>query len=233
MKQVLVLQIDELVGGAVTTYYPVVLRDEKNTVLIDCGYPTSFEPIQKALGKYQISGADLTHILITHHDHDHMGSLHAWKQNFPEIKVVASKIEAPYISGEQKSLRLIQAEQMQEILPAEMQEFGRAFCAMLKEIQPVFVDLIVEDGEVLPWAGGCTVIATPGHTPGHCSLYVSAPQILIAGDAAVLKQKELVVANPQFAIDMREAEVSLQKVKAVKAKQIICYHGGIYIPELD
>ena len=233
MNQVLVLKIEELVYGAAVTYYPIVLRDEINVVLIDCGYPTSFSSIQNALLKHGISAADLTHIFITHHDYDHVGSLHEWKQKYPKIKVVASDIEVPFISGTQKSLRLIQAEQRQASLPEEMQEFGLAFCAMLKEIQSVPVDLVVTDKELLPWAGGCTVLMTPGHTPGHCSLYMSASQLLIAGDAAVLDQGELIVANPEYAIDIQEAEESLQKIKAMKTKSIVCYHGGIYVPEMD
>ena len=233
MNQVLIVKVEELIYGAAVTYYPGVLRDEKNTVLIDCGYPSSFSSIQNALLKHEINAVDLTHIFITHHDHDHMGSLHEWKQKYPKIKIVSSHIEAPFISGAQKSLRLIQAEQRQESLPEEMQEFGYAFCAMLKEIQPVPVDMVVTDKEILPWAGGCTVMMTPGHTPGHCSLYVSASQMLIAGDAAVLDQGELIVANPEYAIDIQEAEESLRKIKALKAKSIVCYHGGIYIPETD
>lgn len=228
MNQILVLQIEEMINHAAITYYPVILRDDKHIVLIDCGYQSSFEPICEALRKHQIDGSDLTHILVTHHDHDHLGSLSMWKKNYPHIQVVASKIEAPYITGEQKSLRLLQAEEMQKTLPEEMQEFGFAFCNLLRSIEPVQVDMMVEDGQVMPWAGGCTILLTPGHTTGHISVFIPSAKTLITGDAAVLEDGKLILANPEFAIDLQEAKASFMKLESLEAKQIICYHGGVY-----
>lgn len=35
---------------------------------------------------------------------------------------------------------------------------------------------------LVDWFGGCTVVETPGHTPGHTSLYLKNEKIFITGD---------------------------------------------------
>lgn len=41
------------------------------------------------------------------------------------------EIEAPYIEGKKKSLRLMQAEALQDTLNDEQKAFGKAFCEIL------------------------------------------------------------------------------------------------------
>ena len=150
--------------------YPTLLIDEKNIVLVDCGFIGSLPALEKELARHGLSVKSLTGLALTHHDHDHMGAAAALKRANPDLKIYASQIEAPYISAQEKPPRLRQAEQLQKTLPPERQEFGRAFCDMLRSVEPVCVDKFLHDGEKLDWCGGCIVIATPGHTPGHISL---------------------------------------------------------------
>jgi hypothetical protein len=49
---------------------------------------------------------------------------------------------------------------------------------------------------------------------------------LITGDAAALENGKPVVANPQYALDLKKAEESLAKIMNYGANEIICYHGG-------
>ncbi|MPN01564.1 hypothetical protein SDC9_148774 [bioreactor metagenome] len=103
-----------------------------------------------------------------------------------------------------------------------------AFLSLLEQVEPADVDWTVSEGNVLPFCGGCDVLATPGHTLGHISLYMRAWDTLVAGDAAVLDSGALGLANPQFAEDRALAECSLQRILTFGAKTIICYHGGIF-----
>ncbi|ABX42165.1 MBL fold metallo-hydrolase [Lachnoclostridium phytofermentans] len=229
MNKVIVLDLKFKFGEMEDVIYPTVLIDDTNMILIDCGY-TGFLPIiEQEMEKNKLNCADLTHVLITHQDHDHMGALYDLKQKYPHIKVIASKKESPYISGRIKNLRLKQAEEMQPYLPEEQKAFGLAFCNILKSVQPVEVDFEVQDGDYFDWCGGCTILETPGHTPGHISVYVNQKKIIITGDAAVIENGEIVIANPQYTLDPKEAEVSLKKIMKYDAKKIICYHGGIFI----
>lgn len=229
MNEIIILDIKFKFGEVEDEIHPVVLKDELNMVLIDCGYTGFLETIEQAMNEKNLFCSDLTHVLITHHDHDHMGSLFDLKQKYPKIKIVASKIEAPYISGQLKSLRLEQAEQMQQNLSDEQKTFALKFCNILKNVKPVKVDMEVSDGDVFNWCGGCSIIGTPGHTPGHISVYVNNNKTLIVGDAATIENGKLVIANPQFTLNIKDAETSLNKIRAYGAKKIVCYHGGIFI----
>lgn len=233
MNEIFILDVPYDFGAGAGALHPAVLRDEHHTVLVDCAYPGQLPSLEAAMEAKGLSLAALTHVLITHQDHDHMGALAALKEKYPRIQIVAGKEEAPYIDGRETSLRLLQAEALQSSLPEEHRAWGLAFCETLRCVVPVPVDIEVEDGDVLPWCGGCTVIATPGHTPGHISLYAKALDLLLAGDAAVTEGETLAVANPQFALDLAQAERSLQKLLSYGAGEALCFHGGrVKIPPL-
>ena len=79
---------------------------------------------------------------------------------------------------------------------------------MLKGVEPAEVDVTLHGGDVLDICGGCEVIDTPGHTPGHISLYLPAQGTVVTGDAMVLEQGSPAVANPQFAFDLAPLSLS-------------------------
>ncbi len=230
MDNIFILNVPYDLGAGGEVLHPVVLKDRTHMILVDCAYPGLLPAVEAAMTAKGLSCGDLTHVFITHQDYDHMGALAALKEKYPQVQVMASRQEAPYIDGRMKSLRLSQAEALQPSLPPEEQPFGLAFCALLRSVVPVPVDVEVEDGAVLPWCGGCTVIATPGHTPGHVSLYLNEGKVLLAGDAAVVEGSHLTVANPQFALNLSEASTSLEKVRSYGAEEIICFHGGVFRP---
>ncbi|TFD99911.1 MBL fold metallo-hydrolase [Jeotgalibacillus sp. R-1-5s-1] len=212
-------------NGQLQKVYPSLIQSENELVLVDCGYAGMQEALEQEINQKGYDAIQLTTIFITHHDDDHMGALAEWISKYPHIKVAAGKGEKDYISGDRKSLRLIQAEEMLEKLPEEEKSFGEWFIAQQKAVQPVKVDLIFNEGETF---AGCDIIHTPGHMPGHTSLYNKELNLVITGDAAVVEDNRLVIANPQFTLDRAEAERSLNKLLSLPATTYLCYHGGTY-----
>lgn len=215
------------------TIYPSLLLDERNVILIDCGFIGSLNLLEAELRKHGLSADRITGLVLTHHDHDHMGAAAALKRVNPDIKIYASAKEAPYISAQEKPLRLRQAEEMQKYIPPEKKAFGDAFCDMLHRVEPVDVDCLLHDGEHIDWCDGCTVIATPGHTPGHISLLVEKDSIIIVGDAFAFEGGVPVIANPRLTLDIKKASESMEKLLSMKAGAYYCYHGGVYSPEIS
>ncbi|MBW4827522.1 MAG: MBL fold metallo-hydrolase [Clostridiaceae bacterium] len=198
---------------------PVLLVSKNDVVLVDCGYPNFLSLLEDEMRSKGIDADSLTKVLITHHDDDHMGAIYEIKERHPHIKVVSSEIESKYISGKDKSLRLLQAEELLKIMPKEQQQFGIDFCETLRKVKPVNVDIIVKDGDSLDWAGGCQVISTPG----HISLFLTETNSIVTGDAAVVENGELVIANPQFALDLNMAQDSLKKIISMNADNYYCF----------
>jgi glyoxylase-like metal-dependent hydrolase (beta-lactamase superfamily II) len=230
MVQMVSLELAFSYGGQPQVINPVILRDEeeREVILVDCGYPDFEALIEEAAGRHNITPADLTRVIVTHHDLDHMGSLAALKENYPRIEIIAHEIEKPYIEGRRKSLRLEQAESTFDALPEAAKAGVAQFIRALKAVKPAPVDRTVRDGERLPWCGGIEIVHTPGHMPGHLSLYLPAGRILIAGDAVVIEQGELNIANPHYALNLDDAVRSVQRLTHYDIAQLQCYHGGLY-----
>lgn len=165
------------------------------------------------------------------HIDDSMGTAAAFKRKYPRVLILASEIEEPYISGKEKSLRVVQAEEMQAILPPEHKAFGEAFMDVLRRVEAIEVDAVLKDGDQFNWCGQCEIVATPGHTPGHISLYLPSERTVITGDAVALENGTPVIANPQFTLNMQQAKQSLDRLRSIDADKWICYHGGDYRPQ--
>lgn len=172
MDSLIILSINFNFRYGEDTIYPVLLQAKNEMVLVDCGYPNFLPLLEQSAYEKSIDFSKLTKAIITHHDHDHMGSIAAIKQKYPQVQVIACDGEALYVAGKAKSLRLEQAEQIQKRLPPDKQESGKVFQEILRAIENVQVDITVKDKDYFPWCGGVEIITTPGHTPGHISVYI-------------------------------------------------------------
>ena len=79
------------------------------------------EQIAGCLLEKDLSLTNVTQIWLTHHDHDHVGSLADINSKYLEIMIKARKPEIDYIEGTENSLRLRQAVEQQASLPPEAQ----------------------------------------------------------------------------------------------------------------
>lgn len=228
MNKLYVLEIDFELNGAIDSIYPVILQDENEMILIDCGYPNFLQLIEEFASKNTIDLAKITKLIITHHDFDHMGSAADFKSKYPNIKILASSKDAKYINGKEKSLRLQQAESIYNDLTDDQKEAALSFQKLLESVDNVDVDITLNDGDIFDWCGGMEIVETPGHMPGHISIYLRESKTLIAGDALVILNGKLAVANPQYTLDISEAIKSINKLLNYDIQKIICYHGGVY-----
>src|SRR5918997_3938053 len=194
----------------------LIVDEENGNTLVDAGLPGQAEAIGAALLEAGIGVRDLRRIIFTHQDLDHVGSGAALVRQ-SGARVLAHSADAPYIEG-----RLGPLKPTPEML--EQRPYMRK---VLERLEPIGVDEQVENGSRLDLAGGTRVVFTPGHTPGHISLYLEGPKILIAGDALTAQGGYLNGPNPMATLDMRTAIPSTQRLAELDIDTIICYHGGV------
>ena len=194
----------------------LILDDEGGNTLVDAGLPDQIEAIGSALGEAGIGVEDLSRVVFTHQDLDHIGSGAAIVRR-SGARVLAHPVDTPYIEGSLRPLKL----------SPEMLEQRPQMRALLEKLEAVGVDEQVEDGASLEVAGGVRVISTSGHTPGHISLYLEQPKVLIAGDALTAEGGTLHGPNPAMTLDMPAALESLGRLADLELDTIVCYHGGV------
>lgn len=125
--EILELPIEFDINGKKQRIYPSLIIFNEQLTLVDTGYPDFLPLIEKEIIKNGYNLKNLRNIIITHYDDDHIGSLFDFKLKYPWVEIIASECESKYISGEMKSERLVQAEEMLEELPNEEKNFGEWF----------------------------------------------------------------------------------------------------------
>ncbi len=215
--------------GNSSVIHPSLIWNDQGATLIDTGVPGQFHEIKAAIEKAGKSISDVKQIVLTHQDVDHIGSLtDLLKESDSKIDVYAHADDIPYIEGDKQLIKFDPArfEKMFDSLPADVAEKMKAQFANLQSNK---VDHVLKDGETLPFNSGVTVIATPGHTPGHISLYVEEDKLLIVGDAMVVDESG-VLQGPREAVtpNMEQAMASVAKFLDYEIEKVLCYHGGLF-----
>jgi glyoxylase-like metal-dependent hydrolase (beta-lactamase superfamily II) len=193
-----------LPNGYSMQVHAALLWDEKELILVDTGLPGQLEVIREGLIKAGFSLERLTKIIITHQDTDHIGGLpELIAATGGRVEVLAHEKGVPYLTGE-----------------APLVKSG-------KKAVPSKVDTALQDGDVLPAAGGIQAVYTPGHTPDHLCLYHIPSRTLISGDALVSHDGRLLPPAPQYTLDYSLALESVGKLAAMDIGTVITYHGGV------
>ncbi|MFT9846080.1 MBL fold metallo-hydrolase [Aneurinibacillus sp. REN35] len=204
--------------------HPTFVWNEKEAVLIDVGMPGQWEAIRMAMCKVGVSLDKVKAIILTHQDIDHIGSLPEILQAFShQIDVYAHELDKPYIEGD---LPLIKTD-VSRMSKEEKEALPESMRTLYENPPKAKVNKILTDGEELPFCGGIQVIASPGHTPGHCSLYIKQSKTLVAGDAMVCAGGTLRGPVEQTTLDMDMAFQSVKKFLLFDIESVICYHGGL------
>lgn len=197
-------------------------------VLIDAGMPKSAEEIISVADKRFGENAKAKAIILTHGHFDHVGGIIELVKHW-QVPVFAHALELPYLTGTKDypepdpSVDSGLVAKMSPIFPNEAIDLGEA------------IHELPSDGTV-PFMEGFQWIHTPGHTPGHISLYRERDGALIAGDAFVtVKQESLYKVFTQekemngppkyLTEDFDAAFESVKKLAALKPSLAITGHG--------
>lgn len=197
-------------------------------VLIDTGMPGFADAIASAAGHRFGVGARPAAIVLTHGHFDHVGAVEELSRRW-DVPVYAHELELPYLTGRSP-------------YPPPDPTVGGGLMAALSWLYPRGpIDLtgrvrpLPADGTV-PGMPGWRWVHTPGHTPGHVSLFRDADHTLIAGDAfvtvkqesalAVLTQAPEVHGPPAYYTpDWPAARLSVRALEALEPETALTGHG--------
>ena len=169
-----------------------------------------------------------TAIVLTHGHFDHVGALEALLGIW-DVPVYAHRLEMPFITGRAD-------------YPAPDPTVGKGLIARLSPAFPERgIDVghraqVLPSGGTVPGAPGWRWIHTPGHAPGHVSLFRASDRLLISGDAitttkqesvfAVAAQKQELHGPPAyFTIDWDAARRSVSMLASLNPLVVASGHG--------
>ncbi|HZN97999.1 MAG TPA: MBL fold metallo-hydrolase [Gemmatimonadales bacterium] len=197
-------------------------------VLIDTGMPGSAAKIIRAAEEHIGPWARPSAIILTHGHFDHVGSVRTLAERW-DVPAYAHRLELPYLTGRSS------------YPPPDPTVGGGALAALARFYPRGPIDLgrrvqpLPEDGSV-PGMPGWRWIHTPGHTPGHVSLFRDEDRTLVAGDAftgtkqesatAVLTQRAEIHGPPAYyTSDWEAARRSVQELAALEPLRAGTGHG--------
>lgn len=96
---------------------------------------------------------------------------------------------------------------------------GEAEIAAIQSPRPL--EAVTDGADVF----GLQIVATPGHTPGHISVFDAGSHVLVTGDAVVGSGADVKGPNPQYTEDMAKAHASAKKLAALDVDTILFGHG--------
>lgn len=195
-----------------------LIQDEQHGItLVDTGLPGSEQQILDALKDLNIRPKDINNIVITHGDMDHAGSARVLQEK-TGAQLWSSAVEALYISGEKAFYKPLTEDFLIQLPPDVAQQLREG-------IPPVKIENELIADACLPFARNAQVIATPGHTPGHVSLFFPEAKTLIGGDAVMADGEQLIF--PRFSLDNRMALESIRHLASLAPWVLIAQHGGV------
>lgn len=205
-----------LIPGIVAN--PYLLIEPAGLTLIDTGLPGSHKKILRYMADLGYAPKGLRRIIITHADYDHVGGLASLKKA-TGARVFAHPIEAEAIAKGKAS---------RPLKPTNV--FARVIFGLLGNLfgaASAQVDEFLAEGQIFPALGGLKVLETPGHTPGHISLYSEFTGILFCGDSIVSEKTGLRGSTGMNNWDQTASDASVRKQAALGAKIVCSGHGPV------
>lgn len=114
MDELVILTIEHIRDDEKASIHPVILKGTKEMVLIDCGFPGFLSKIKESAMVQNVNIDNLTKVVLTHQDIDHIGSLGELKRAYPAIQIFAGATEIPYINGEKEPIKIKKLREMLE-----------------------------------------------------------------------------------------------------------------------
>jgi glyoxylase-like metal-dependent hydrolase (beta-lactamase superfamily II) len=204
--------------------YLFIEEDSKDLTLIDPSFLSQLPILENYLLNAGYDIRNVKRIILTHVHVDHAQSANEIKKK-TGAKIYSHWIEANYLAhspsynGPPTTQETIDKLKKLGISIEELTKKYGSF-----DVEPIIVDQQVSDGDTI---GSLKVIHTPGHTPGHISLYYKKDGTIFGADSIykhVFGADGMYISAPQVSIDSVTAVVSAKRLSKIKFDKLLMAH---------
>lgn len=209
-------------------YYFIQDEDNGSWVLVDAGLKWSASKIKSTAEQLFGPNTRPSAIILTHGHFDHIGALETLLDEW-NVPVYAHTLELPYLNGKSS-------------YPPADPTVGGGMMATMSWMYPKGPVNLTSQLQQLPTDNSVPglkqwkYIHTPGHSPGHISLFREGDKVLIAGDAFVTTKAESALyalsyrkhlSGPPmyFTCNWASAKISVLKLAALDPEIVATGHG--------
>ena len=208
-------------------YYGVPGAGNRQWVLIDAGM-TGTAPLITDAAEQRFGRSRPAAIILTHGHFDHVGALQALAERW-DTPIYAHPIEFPYLDG-RTSYPPPDPSVGGGLMSALSRFYPRGPINVRRWLRPLPADSSVPGMPNWQW------LHTPGHAPGHISLWRATDRTLIAGDALITTNQEsafaVAVQKPEihgppmyYTPDWVQARQSVERLAALNPELVVTGHG--------
>ena len=201
--------------------------------LVDCGIQSddSIKLIKRAIAEVGGPGARLRRLVITHIHPDHYGAAGVLAAD-PEVEVYLHRLEVPLVHPRYLELEQLIAEVGRwlringapEKVANSLMNASRNLRDFVTPADPV----VQLDGAETLELGEHRVIVqwTPGHSPGHMSLYEPSERLLLGGDLLLPSISPNIGLHPQSTPNPLDDFIwSMERMVALRPALVLPSHG--------
>lgn len=209
---------------------PYIIEEGQNDLtLIDTCYIRELPKLEAYLNNIGYKMTDIKRIILTHAHADHAQAANEIKMRTSisldgQAKIYSHWIDSAFLAHSPPYHGPPTLSNYKELLQKNgltiedtIKKFGKL------DVDPIFVDGQLDDGDMIK---SLKVIHTPGHTPGHISLYSEEQGILFGADILWNRKASggLVIPPSYFTLDQVTAAVSVMRVSQLSFDKLLLGH---------
>lgn len=213
------------IPSGITPY--LIEEGPNNLTLIDTCFLRDVSSLEAYVRDVGYCMSEINRIVLTHVHIDHIQAANEIKKvSGGHAKIYSHWAEAGYLANNPQYHGPPTHEALAQILQKykiRSEDLVKKFGSFERE--KIIVDHILKDGDMI--GKKLRVVHTPGHTPGHISLYLEKERIIFGADSlfkSVMDVEGLCIPPSEVSIDPATAAVSADRLSRLKCDKLFLAH---------
>jgi glyoxylase-like metal-dependent hydrolase (beta-lactamase superfamily II) len=216
-----VSMIDTVGLGNPSAIAVYVVRGDRKTAVIDCGYASSNQRVMEGLRELGVDLGSVDYLIPTHVHLDHAGAAGHLITHMPRAKIVAHERAVPHLIDPTKLIESATSVFGEKLI--EM--YGRPLAIVKEKIEAVGEESHIDLG-----GASLTTLHSPGHAPHQISILLEEEHLLFSADAVGMvfpSFPTLIPTTPPPSLDPVKLFRSLEMLGQTGARMLLVPHYGV------